>query len=58
MLLKFQQVNLQERGLRWEDNIRIDLEEIGANAGNWVDLTQGLLESGIEPPGSIGYGFI
>ena len=22
---------------RWEDNIRIDLEEIGINAGNWVD---------------------
>ena len=25
---------------RWEDNIRIDLEEIGINAGNWVDLAQ------------------
>ena len=22
---------------RWEDNIRIDLEQIGINAGNWVD---------------------
>ena len=22
---------------RWEDNIRKDLEEIGINAGNWVD---------------------
>ena len=22
---------------RWEDNIRMDLEEIGMNAGNWVD---------------------
>ena len=22
---------------RWEDNIRSDLEEIGINAGNWVD---------------------
>ena len=22
---------------RWEDNIRIHLEEIGINAGNWVD---------------------
>ena len=22
--------------LRWEDNIRMDLEEIGINAGNWV----------------------
>ena len=25
---------------RWEDNIRMDLEEIGRNAGNWVDLAQ------------------
>ena len=24
----------------WEDNIRMDLEEIGINAGNWVDLAQ------------------
>ena len=22
---------------RWENNIRMDLEEIGINAGNWVD---------------------
>ena len=21
---------------RWEDNIRMDLQEIGINAGNWV----------------------
>ena len=21
---------------RWEDNIRMDLDEIGINAGNWV----------------------
>ena len=25
---------------RREDNIRMDLEEIGINAGNWVDLAQ------------------
>ena len=25
---------------RWEDNIRIDLEEIGINAGNWIDSVQ------------------
>ena len=24
----------------WEDNIRMDLEEIGTNAGNWVDSAQ------------------
>ena len=22
---------------RWEDNFRMDLEEIGISAGNWVD---------------------
>ena len=26
--------------LRWEDSIRIDLEEIGINTRNWVDLAQ------------------
>ena len=25
---------------RWEDNIRMDLEEIGVNTGNWVDSAQ------------------
>ena len=25
---------------RWEDDIRINLEEIGINAGNWVDSAQ------------------
>ena len=25
---------------RWEDNIRMDLEETGINAGNWVDWVQ------------------
>ena len=25
---------------RWEDNIRMDLEEISKNAGNWVDSAQ------------------
>ena len=25
---------------RWEYNIRTDLEEIGINAGNWVDSAQ------------------
>ena len=25
---------------RWEDNIRMDLEEIGISAGDWVDSTQ------------------
>ena len=25
---------------RWEDNIRMDLEKLGINAGNWVDSAQ------------------
>ena len=25
---------------RWKDNIRMDLEEIGINAGNWFDSAQ------------------
>ena len=25
---------------RWEDNIRMDLEEIGINKRNWVDSAQ------------------
>ena len=47
---------------RWKDNIRMDLEEMGINAGNWVDSAQDkeLLESpcecGIEPPGPISHG--
>ena len=47
---------------RWEDNIRMDLEEIGINAGNWVDSSQDRnywrapCECGIEPPGSISHG--
>ena len=25
---------------RWEDDIRMDLEEVGINAGNWIDSAQ------------------
>ena len=25
---------------RWEDNVRMDLKEIGINARNWVDSVQ------------------
>ena len=25
---------------RWEDNVRMDLEEIYINAGNWIDSAQ------------------
>ena len=40
---------------RWEDSIRMDLEEIGINAGNWVD-SQCPCECGIEPAGSMNHG--
>ena len=32
---------LRRPSRRWEDNIRMDLEEIGINAGKWVDSAQG-----------------
>ena len=31
---------LERSWRRWEGNIRMDLEEIGINAGNWVDSAQ------------------
>ena len=45
MLSKSQKVDLQDRPLgrpmrRWEDNIRMDLEEIDINTRNWVDSAQ------------------
>jgi hypothetical protein len=33
----------------------MDLEEIGINAGNWVNSAQDR-DCGIEPPGSISHG--
>ena len=46
---------------RWEDTIRMDLQEIGINTRNWVDSAQARgywspCECGIEPPGSIRLG--
>ena len=32
--------SLERPRRRWEDNIRMNLEEIGINAGNWVDSAQ------------------
>ena len=32
--------NLGRPRRRWENNIRIDLEERGINAGNWIDSAQ------------------
>jgi hypothetical protein len=37
---------------RWEDNIKMDLREIGINGANWIQLA-GLCEHGNEPLGSI-----
>ena len=25
---------------RWEDNIKMDLKEVGCDAGDWIDLAQ------------------
>ena len=47
---------------RWEENIRMDLEEIGINAGNWVDSTQdrnywrALVDAALNLSGSISHG--
>ena len=40
MLLQLGKRPLGRPRRRWEDNIRMDLEEIGINAGNWVDSAQ------------------
>ena len=32
-----EKISLRRLGRRWEDTIRMDLEEIGIIAGNWVD---------------------
>ena len=31
--------DLMERR-RWEDNTKVDLTEVGCDAGNWIDLAQ------------------
>ena len=33
-------IPLGRPGRRWEDNIRIDLKEIGISTRNWVDVAQ------------------
>jgi hypothetical protein len=27
-------------GRRWEDNIKMDLQEVGTGSGNWMELAQ------------------
>jgi len=43
---------------RWEDNIKLDLREIGSDGANWIQLAQDsvqwrFFEHGDEPSGSI-----
>ncbi|KAJ4431710.1 hypothetical protein ANN_20312 [Periplaneta americana] len=39
---------------RWEDNIKMDLREVGCDDGEWINLAQaGLCEGGSEPSGSL-----
>ena len=44
---------------RWEDNIKMDLQEVGGGCGDWMELAQyrdgqvaGTCEYGDEPSGS------
>ena len=40
---------------RWEDNIKMDLQEVGCGCMDWIELAQvaGTCECGNEPSGSI-----
>ena len=40
---------------RWEDNIKMDPQEVGCECMDWIDLDQvvGSCECGNKPPGSI-----
>jgi len=44
--------------LRWQDNIKMDLQEVGGGCGDWMELAQdkrqvaGTCEYGDEPSGS------
>ena len=32
--------SLQRSRCRWEDNIKMDLRDVGCDSGNWIDLAQ------------------
>jgi hypothetical protein len=38
---------------RWEDNIKMDLQELGGDCGDWMDLAQDRERYGNELSGSI-----
>ena len=44
---------------RWENNIKMDLREVGCDPGEWIDLAEdkdqwlSLCKGGNEPPGSL-----
>ena len=46
---------LERRRRRWEDNIKMDLQEVGCGSMDWIELGQvaGTFECGNEPSGSI-----
>ena len=43
---------------RWEDDIKMNLREVGCDPGDWIDLAEDLqmasvCKGGNEPPGSL-----
>ena len=38
---------------RWDDNIKMDLKEVGCEGMDWIDLAQDTSERGNESSGSI-----
>ena len=65
MHVEFYLENLRERDLlgrpsrRWEDNIKMDLREVGYDPGEWKDFAedrdqwQAYVKGGDESPGSL-----
>ena len=41
---------------RWEDNIKMDLEEVGRACGDWMGKVMGACEYGNELLGSVKWG--
>ena len=41
-MLKFKRKfrRLKVKGRRWEDNIKMDLQEVGGGCGDWMELAQ------------------